>query len=75
MKATHTVKYNGKWYAAGEEVPDIVPGNKPNTYTKTEINRMPTAELQALAAQNGIENAAEMSGVDLKTILIDKLGL
>lgn len=44
-------------------------------YTKTEINRMPTAELQSLAAQNGIENAAEMSGVDLKAILIEKLGL
>lgn len=75
MKYPYIVIKNGKWYAAGEEVPDVVPGNKPNAYTKTEINRMPTAELQALAAQNGIENAAEMSGVDLKTILIDKLGL
>ena len=69
MKYPYIVIKNGKWYAAGEEVPDTVPGNK------TEINRMPTAELQSLAAQNGIENAAEMSGVDLKAILIEKLGL
>ena len=75
MKYPYIVIKNGKWYAAGEEVPDTVPGDKPVGYTKTEINRMPTAELQNLAAQNGIENAAEMSGVDLKTILIEKLGL
>lgn len=75
MKYPHIVIKNGKWYAAGEEVPDTVPGNKPAGYTKTEINRMPTAELQSLAAQNGIKNAAEMSGVDLKAILIEKLGL
>ena len=75
MKYPYIVIKNGKWYAAGEEVPDTVPGNKPTGYTKTEINSMPTAELQSLAAQNGIENAAEMSGVDLKAILIEKLGL
>ena len=75
MKYPYIVIKNGKWYAAGEEVPDTVPGNKPTGYTKTEINRMPTVELQSLAAQNGIENAAEMSGVDLKAILIEKLGL
>ena len=75
MKYPYIVIKNGKWYAAGEEVPDTVPGNKPTGYTKTEINRMPTAELQSLAAKNGIENAAEMSGVDLKAILIEKLGL
>ena len=75
MKYPYIVIKNGKWYAAGEEVPDTVPGNKPTGYTKTEINRMPTSELQSLAAQNGIENAAEMSGVDLKAILIEKLGL
>lgn len=75
MKYPYIVIKNGKWYAAGEEVPDTVPGNKPAGYTKTEINRMPTAELQSLAEQNGIENATEMSGVDLKAILIEKLGL
>lgn len=38
-------------------------------YTKTEINRMSTAELQNLAASEGIENAFETSGNELKKIL------
>lgn len=38
-------------------------------YTKTEINRMSTAELQNLAAAEGIENAFETSGNELKKIL------
>ena len=46
MKYPYIVIKNGKWYTAGEEVPDTVPGNKPAGYTKTEINRMPTAELR-----------------------------
>lgn len=27
MKYEHTVKFNGKWYRAGEEVPEAVPDN------------------------------------------------
>lgn len=44
-------------------------------YTKTEINRMSTAELQNLAAAEGIENAFETSGNELKTILAEHFGL
>lgn len=44
-------------------------------YTKSEINRMSTAELQNLAAANGIENAFETSGNELKKILIEHFGL
>lgn len=44
-------------------------------YTKTEINRMSTAELKELAAKNGIENSEEMTGSELKKILIEKFGL
>lgn len=44
-------------------------------YTKTEINRMSTAELKELAAENGIENSEEMTGSELKKILIEKFGL
>lgn len=44
-------------------------------YTKTDINKMNTAELQELAAAEGIENALETSGQDLKRILIDHYGL
>lgn len=45
------------------------------TYTKTEIKRMSTAELKKLAASLGIEKADTYTGADLKSILIDKLGL
>lgn len=44
-------------------------------YTKTEINRMSTAELQNLAAAEGIENAFETSGNELKKILAEYFGL
>ena len=54
MIAEYTVKRNGKWYKAGDEIPDIVLGEKSSGgYTKTEINRMSTADLQALAAEHG----------------------
>lgn len=44
-------------------------------YTKTEINRMSTAELQNLAEAEGIENAFETSGNELKKILASHYGL
>ena len=44
-------------------------------YTKTEINRMSTAELQNLSAEIGIENAFETSGGELKKILTNHFGL
>lgn len=44
-------------------------------YTKTEINRMNTTELQNLAASRGIEGAFDMTGTDLKKRLIADLGL
>lgn len=44
-------------------------------YTKTEINRMSTAELKSLAIENGIDGADEMTGAELKKVLIEKFGL
>lgn len=44
-------------------------------YTKTEINRMSTAELQNLAEAEGIEKAFETSGNELKKILAEYFGL
>lgn len=44
-------------------------------YTKTEINRMSTVELQNFAAGEGIENAFEKSGSELKRILIQHFGI
>lgn len=42
-----------------------------NLYTKTEINRMSTADLQKLASENGIENSYSKNGSELKKILIE----
>lgn len=44
-------------------------------YTKSEINRMSTADLQELALTEGIENAYSTSGGELKKILIQHFGL
>ena len=44
-------------------------------YTKTEINRMSTAELKEVAKANGIKNAEDITGGELKKILIEKFEL
>ena len=44
-------------------------------YTKTEINRMSTADLKKLAKSEGIKKAETMNGAELKKVLIDKFGL
>lgn len=44
-------------------------------YTKTDINRMSTAELRKLAASDGVENAEEMTGSELKEYFISMFGL
>lgn len=74
MKATHTIKYNGKWYNAGQEVPEDKQGASFD-YSKTTINRMSTSDLQAFATEQGIDNAEELTGAELKKLLIEKLGL
>jgi hypothetical protein len=83
MIATHSIKHDGVWYKVGDEVPESnnnsVPSDfmdPPETpYTKTEINRMSTADLKKLASENGIENATEINGGDLKKMLIEKFRL
>ena len=42
-------------------------------YTKTEINRMSTADLKKLAKENGLDDS--LSGAEIKKALIDKYGL
>ena len=42
-------------------------------YTKTEINRMSTADLKELAEKNGLDNS--LSGAELKKLLINHYGL
>ncbi len=91
MITTHSVKMNGKWYKAGEEVEngaveenslpfsdeDITFEEKPKQkkYTKTDIMKMSKAELQKLAKNTGAESADEMSGTELKEYLLFVFGL
>ena len=77
MIAQNTMKMNGKWYKAKEEISLAKPQAeaKQNQYTKTEINRMSTAELQTLALENGVDGSNEMTGAELKKVLIEKFGL
>lgn len=55
--------------------PVDLPDEPHKNFTKTTINRMPTADLQALATEQGVENANEISGSELKKLLIEKFGL
>ena len=80
----YIVNKNGVWYPAGADVPeDISPVATDslteklvhNGRTKTEINRMSTAELQDLALENSIDGAEQMTGAELKKVLIEKFGL
>lgn len=87
MIAQNTVKVNGKWFYAGQEIagveksaPDFSqfmnpPETEEDKYTKTDINRMATAELKAFAKEQGVDNAEDMTGAELKKVLIEKLGL
>ena len=85
-KYPYIVNKNGVWYPSGAEVPesartsknitaDEKAETKENQYTKTDINRMSTAELKALAKEQGIENAKDMTGGELKKNLIEEFGL
>lgn len=85
MIATHTQKINGVLHRAGEVIPspddkpvkrvvDEIVDDKPK-YTKKDITFMKVANLRELAAENGVENPDELTGVELKEILIDKFGL
>jgi hypothetical protein len=43
--------------------------------TKTEINRMPIAELKKVAGKIGVDNFDTMTGAELKKVLIKELGV
>lgn len=58
----------------GIVVSSITP-EESKSYTKTEINRMSTAELKAFATKQGIDGAKDMTGSELKRVLVQKLGL
>lgn len=48
---------------------------KQKEYSKSEINRMSTSDLQKLASERGVDGAENMPGAELKKILLEKFGL
>ncbi len=52
---------------------DITDGVKALGLSRTEINRLTTAELQKMASDLGVENADEMSGGSIKRMFISAL--
>lgn len=80
MTYGYDVKIDGRWYKAGEEV-----GSSPSVlnaepilekkYSKSEIQLMKADDLRKLAESEGIENAMETSGNQLKKILVEHFGL
>ena len=78
MKYPYIVNYNGIWHPAGTEVPEGVQAeqqDKDDNLTKTDINRMTTSELKELAEKEEIYGFEEMTGAELKKVLIEKYGL
>lgn len=78
MIATHHIKSGGVWYNCGDEIPEVektTSGADVVTHTKTEINRMSTDDLKALAISEGIDNAENMTGGALKEVLIAHFAL
>ena len=53
--------------------PEIKEESTEVKYTKTEINRMSTADLKKLAKENGLDDG--LSGAELKKALIEKYNL
>lgn len=71
MRYDHKVKYNGIWYMPSEDVPD----GAQQTYTRSEIMTMRVDDLRQLAASMGVQDAAEMTGTELKQLLLSMLNL
>ena len=81
MFATHSIKKNGRWYKAGEEMdspaefmntPEILE-HEEKKITKTDIHRMPVEELRKLAEEQGIDGVEEMNGTDIKKLLLERI--
>lgn len=84
MKAEYAIKVGDKWYRAGDELPGSTPSaladipakeavSEEKKYTKTSIMAMNVKALRKLAEENGIENADEYTGTELKEMLVEKL--
>ena len=78
MKFDYKVKYKGRWYLPGEEIEEekeeavkLASMSFDKPFTKTEINRMSTDALKALAAENNVPGYEEMTGASLKEYFIN----
>ena len=70
------IRRNIKQRAVKKTAPVLVEEKTENEVvemTKTDINRMSAANLRKLAKENGIDDAEDMTGVELKKALISKL--
>lgn len=77
MIATNVIKIDGKWYKAGEVIPEEIPEKSSFefNYTKTDINRMSVQDLRSLATSHGMSNVDSMTGGELKEYFISKFNL
>lgn len=62
-------------YRETEREKEEINYNEQINYTKTDINKMSTLQLQRLAAESGIEDAEQKNGGELKKLLIEKFSL
>ena len=75
MLRRHKARFEKKKEESVKGMVDTVPFYGEVKYTKTDISRMTTADLQSLATAQGIESAKELSGAELKKLLINHYGL
>ena len=83
MKYPYDVKVGSVWYEAGTEIPNMeeVKAEEPvveepqKRITKSDVLGMRKAELIKLAKENGISEADEMTGSELKSALVTALNL
>ena len=56
-------------------VEEVVKETTNTNYTKTDIKRMPLDDLKALATEKGVEGANDMTGGELKKLLLEMFNL
>lgn len=73
MKAEYTVKINGKWYRAGDELPSLNSAKevKEEVVAKEPLidDDLPMADLRKLAKEKGISAPVGTSKAKLKEML------
>lgn len=73
MIAPYRIKYDGKWYDAGDELP-ASPVTKQDVLTLKDIESMKFFALKAEASKNGVDTEGKNAN-QIRNELIKKLGL